>query len=111
MKRTDSDWLLDALQHLKALKRYLDSDVPDDDMVLDAAALRLSAAIESVSRISDKQRRRVMPDELWREIKGVRNRIAHAYGYTNPVELRAIVEGDVVAFEVDVRRMLEHESD
>jgi uncharacterized protein with HEPN domain len=107
VKHSSREWLLDALQHLSILRRYLDSSSADEGMLLDAAALRLSSAIESVSHIPEGVRREVIPDELWRTIKGLRNRIAHAYGFTSPVKLRQTVIEDVADFEASVRRLLE----
>lgn len=107
MKRTEREWLLDALGHIETLKRYVAGDNSDRELVLDAAALRLSAAIDSVARIPEKQRQRVMSDALWREIKGVRNHIAHGYGFADRAELYNVVIDDVTDFESCIRTMLE----
>lgn len=107
MKRTEREWLLDALGHIDTLKRYVAGDHADQELVLDAAALRLSAAIDSVARIPEEQRQRVMSDELWRKIKGVRNHIAHGYGYADRAALYDVVIDDVADFESHIRRLLE----
>jgi uncharacterized protein with HEPN domain len=99
VKRTEEEWLLDALGHIDTLKRYVAGD--------NAAALRLSAAIDSVARIPEEHRQRVMSDQLWREIKGVRNHIAHGYGFADRVELYNVVIDDVADFEMCIRAMLE----
>ena len=106
MKRTEQEWLLDALGHIDTLKRYIAGDNPDRELVLDAAALRLSAAIDSVARIPEVQRQSVMSDVLWREIKGVRNHIAHGYGFADRTELYNVIIDDVTEFESCIRVML-----
>lgn len=107
MKRADRDWLLDALGHIDILKEHLGIGDIREQIVFDAAVLRLSSAIESLSHVTDALRRPVIPDELWREIKGTRNIIAHQYGVVNQAQLREIFEGDAVRLEIDIRRMLE----
>lgn len=107
MKRTEREWLLDALGHLDTLNRYVAGDNTDRELVLDAAPLRLSAAIDSVARIPEEQRQRVMSDALWREIKGVRNHIAHGYGYADRAAFYNVVIDDVADFESCIRTMLE----
>lgn len=108
MKRSDRDWLLDALQHLDILKQHLSTGDIREQLVLDAVALRLSSAIESLSHVSDGLRRPMISDEEWRKIKGTRNLIAHEYGFIEQAQLRAVFEGDAARLEADVRRLLEH---
>lgn len=47
-------------------------------MVLDAASLRLAAAIETLSRLDDAMGNELFGAE-WRVMWGMRNRIAHGY--------------------------------
>lgn len=106
VKRTDDECLADALGHLDVLKLHLASNGRDDQLVLDAAALRLSAAIECVALVSEERRTGVIDERSWRTIKSMRNRIAHAYEFMDPAVLRATFDSDVAGFERDVRRML-----
>ena len=107
MKRSDRERLLDALGHLNVLKQHVTGGDVREQIVLDAAVLRLSSAIESLSHVSDPLRRSAIPDELWRKIKGTRNLIAHEYGFLQEAQLREIFEGDAATLEADIRRMLE----
>lgn len=107
MKRSDRERLLDALGHLAVLRQHLTRSDLREQIVLDAAVLRLSSAIESLSHVSDSLRRQTIPDELWRKIKGTRNLIAHEYGFLHEAQLREIFEGDATTLEADIRRMLE----
>lgn len=95
MKRDDAGWLDDAEAHLRVLREHLAAGVRDDQLVLDAAALRLSAVIDSVARVDDARRRAVIDDVSWRAIVGTRNRIAHGYGFIDPVVLRGVLETDL----------------
>lgn len=107
MKRSDRDWLLDALDYVDILNQHLGLGGIGEQVIFDAALLRLSSAIESLSHVSDALRRSVISDTLWREIKGTRNLIAHEYGFVDQDQLRAIFEGDSARLEADIRRMLE----
>ncbi|MGB3909911.1 MAG: HepT-like ribonuclease domain-containing protein [Pseudolysinimonas sp.] len=104
MKRTDRDWIADAASHLEIVAAHLQATA-DSQLVLDAAALRLSAAIDSVAHVSEPLRASVIPDPLWRRIKGTRNRIAHEYGFVDRDVLRTILEKDVAAFAAQVAQL------
>lgn len=104
MRRTDRDWIEDAVSHLAIGTTHLHA-AADSQLVLDAAAMRLSAAIDSVAHVSDSVRASVIPDPLWRRIKGTRNRIAHEYGFVDRDVLRTILEKDVAAFAEQVAEL------
>jgi uncharacterized protein with HEPN domain len=105
--RTEAEFLADAAQHLQVLKQHLSITGVDDQLVLDAAALRLSAAIESISNVSDTLRSKGIPEHEWRAIRGMRNRIAHAYGFMDPAALRKTLRADVAKFEADIHKLIE----
>ncbi|RFA10023.1 hypothetical protein B7R54_13020 [Subtercola boreus] len=107
MRRTDRECLQDALDHLTVLQAHLAESDRDDQMVMDAAALRLSAAIDSVALVSEETRKGAIDGSSWRLIKSMRNRIVHAYGFMDPAVLRATFDDDIGGFERDVRRLLE----
>lgn len=107
MNRSDRDWLLDAVNHLEFLQQYVNLENREDQVVLDAIAMRLSAAIDSVSHISEKLRSHVFTDAQWRDISGTRNRIAHGYGFVDAARLTVFIERDVPDFDADIRRLLE----
>jgi uncharacterized protein with HEPN domain len=104
VRRTDRDWIEDAASHLDILENHLRSSA-DSGLVLDAAAMRLSAAIDSVAQVTDSVRSGVIPDSQWRRIKGTRNRIAHEYGFVDRDVLRAILQKDVAAFAGQVAQL------
>jgi uncharacterized protein with HEPN domain len=104
VRRSDRDRIEDAAAHLELVTAHLQA-VADSQLALDAAATRLSAAIDSVAHVSDPVRACVIPDPLWRRIKGTRNRIAHEYGFVDRNVLRAILEKDVAAFAAQVAEL------
>lgn len=106
MKRSDRKVIEEALEHLEVLHRHLSQRETDRQIVVDAAAMRLSAAIDSISKVSEELRQSVMSEQVWRDIKSMRNRIAHAYGAIDSSILDATFERDIEPFETDIRRML-----
>ena len=104
MRRTDRDWIEDAVSHLEIVRSHLHA-AADSQLVLDAAAMRLSAAIDSVAHVSEPVRAAVIPARLWRRIKSTRNRIAHEYGFVDRDVLRTILERDVAAFAAQVEQL------
>jgi uncharacterized protein with HEPN domain len=105
VKRTDADHLDDALTHLRVLHEHLMLTEAHDQVVLDAAALRLSASMECVGQVSDKLRTTVIDERTSRAVRGMRHRIAHAYAFVDPAVLRSTLKGDVAGFHDDVRRL------
>ena len=106
MTQTDRARLQDAAEHLVVMHQHLAETGADDQLVIDAAALRLSAAIDSVASVPDTLRQKVITDDSWRAIKGMRNRIAHAYAFFDPAVLRSTLDRDVTGFEADVHRLI-----
>lgn len=106
MKRSDKKVVEEALEHLDVLHRHPSQQDSDRQLVVDAAAMRLSAAIDSISRVSEELRQSVMSEQVWRDIKSMRNRIVHAYGAIHSSILDSTFERDVEPFEDDIRRML-----
>ena len=102
MSRSDDELIDDTLGHLAALRRHLDRADMNDETVVDAVALRLSAAIETISATSDNFRERVFGDD-WKNMWSTRNRIAHGYAYIDLRVIRATVEHDVPEFERRLR--------
>lgn len=104
MSRTDRELLADAMDHLDMLHRHLERTDLDEQLVADAVALRLAAAIESVARISRERRDEAFGDE-WPLIWATRNRIAHGYAYIDLGMIAATIENDIPGFEATIRRL------
>jgi len=106
VNRGDAEWLNDASGHLAALRAHLGRVDADDGLVLDAAALRLAAAIDCVGRADPGVRTAVITPSLWRDIVGLRNRIAHAYAFVDRHVLLENMAKDVDELQALVDGML-----
>lgn len=105
MSRSDAELVRDALEHIAALRRHLERHDPTDETIVDAVSLRLSAAIETVSRASADLRERVFGAD-WAIIWATRNRIAHGYAHISVEVIRATVAEDLPDFEKRLREAL-----
>ena len=92
MTRTSEQSLREARSHFALMRRHAQGDL-DDQLVIDAICMRLSAGIEALARLDTTTRDRLFAD-AWPLMWGMRNRIAHGY---------LLVDTDIV------RRTLEHD--
>ncbi|MBE7370683.1 HepT-like ribonuclease domain-containing protein [Dermacoccus barathri] len=90
--RTPAENVEEARYHLQFVVTYLDE--PATQVAPDAIAMRLSAALEAISALPVEMRDRVCMGE-WKEMWGMRNRIAHGYALTDGRLLRTTAERDV----------------
>jgi uncharacterized protein with HEPN domain len=97
VKRSDGDHATEALEHIAVLKGHVDEGSWGQQVVVDAVCLRLAAAIDAASRISEAGRRRAF-GSAWAGIRATRNRIAHGYATIDEQIVRATVENDLTAF-------------
>lgn len=111
MSRSPGELLREALAHLESAVRYaerLDAAQPDAQMVADAVCMRLSAGIESLSRLDEAVGSRAFGDE-WHFMRGMRNRIAHGYMLIDPAIITRTIEADVPgiisAIETELRNL------
>lgn len=93
MTRSTEEVLREALAHLTPLRGYAQGDL-QDQLVLDAICMRLSASIEASARLGPHDLDRLFGDE-WSEMWGMRNRIAHGYLLVNTAIVRQTVDDDV----------------
>jgi uncharacterized protein with HEPN domain len=105
VNRTDTELISDALEHLRVLHLHLEQSAINDQTVADAVSLRLAAAIESMSMVSQDIRDRLFGDQ-WPVMWATRNRIAHGYAYIDLTIIRATVEQDLPDFEAALRAEL-----
>jgi uncharacterized protein with HEPN domain len=105
VSRSDAELVRDALDHIAAVRRHTERHDLADETIVDAVSLRLSAAIEAVSRASADLRERVFGDD-WAIISATRNRIAHSYSHVSGDVIRATVAEDLPGFEKQLREAL-----
>lgn len=89
MRRTEQEILAEALLHLEYLDRCVAMDL-EQDVVVDAIALRLAAMIDALGRLPGDVLEVMFGDE-WAAMRGLRNRIAHGYHALNTDVLRITV--------------------
>ena len=94
MRRKEPKQVLqEALAHFKVVADYGAGDL-SDQKTIDAICMRLSAGIEALSGISDADREALFGD-VWNQMWGMRNRIAHGYLLVEPAIVRSTVERDL----------------
>jgi uncharacterized protein with HEPN domain len=93
LTRSEDELLRDALTHFERIAVYAEGDL-EDQLVVDAICMRLSAGIEVLARLDQGT-----PDQLfgeaWRDMWGMRNRIAHGYLLVNAEIVQQTVHDDV----------------
>lgn len=106
------DVLDEALAHLEVLRRHVDGVGMDDPLGFDATSLRLSVAIDCITRLPRDLQDVVYGDQRT-AIRAMRNRIAHGYFWVDPDVVRDTVRHDLDPFEDrlrDLRRTLSAEA-
>ena len=92
MTRTPEEVLREVQTHFALMVQHAQGNL-DDQLVIDAICMRLSAGVEALARLDTGTRDRLFGD-AWPLMWGMRNRIAHGY---------LLVDTDIV------RRTLEHD--
>ena len=77
--RTTAEIIAEALEHFDIAISYSQRDL-SDQIVIDAVAMRLSAGVEALGALDPDTRTRLLGDQ-WPRMRGMRNRIAHDYGF------------------------------
>jgi len=102
VSRTQEEVLRDALVHFEMTQSYADRDL-EDQLVIDAICMRLSAGIETLATL-DAETRDALFGSDWPLMWGMRNRIAHGY---------LLVDADIIRETLlkDVPGIIRHISD
>jgi uncharacterized protein with HEPN domain len=77
VSREPDEILRDARAHFETMNAYAEHDL-DDQLVVDAICMRLSAGIEALATLDPGGRDQLFGTD-WPLIWGMRNRIAHGY--------------------------------
>ncbi len=85
--------LLEAMAHFEVVDDYGLGDL-SDQKTIDAICMRLSAGIEALSGLSAADREALFGD-VWSQMWGMRNRIAHGYLLVEPAIVRSTVDRDL----------------
>lgn len=101
-RRSGDEVLEEALAHLEIAQTYATGDL-SQQIVLDAASLRLAAAIEALSRLESRTRDDLFEPE-WKVMWGMRNRIAHGYLLVDERVVRETLVVDLPELVQTIRR-------
>ena len=104
MSREPAEILADALNHFTTMLDHAQRGL-DDQLVLDAVCMRLSAGIEVLAALDPATRDRLFGD--WPLMWGMRNRIAHGYLLIDAVVIRATLLHDMPHIMSGIQRALD----
>ena len=104
MSRTDAERLGDALMHVDVAVRYSASE-PLDQKTIDAIRLRISAGIDSLHGLAERTRTLLLGD-IWPQMWGMRNRIAHSYALVEQEVIVATVAADIPMIRAHIHHAL-----
>ena len=76
-RRLAEQMLQEAVAHFEVVAEYGEADLTDQKTV-DAICMRLSAGVEALSGLEAVEREALF-GEVWNQMWGMRNRIAHGY--------------------------------
>lgn len=88
------------------LQRHVAEGSWDAQMTVDAVCLRLAAAIDTASRLSERGRAEAF-GESWSAVWATRNRIVHGYTTVDRQIVRATVENDLDALWVALDHLVD----
>ena len=104
-RRQPKQVLQEAMAHFEVVADYGSGDLTDQKTI-DAICMRLSAGIEALSGLSDADREALFGD-LWSQMWGMRNRIAHGYLLVEPAIVRRTVDRDLPVMVEAVKAVID----
>ena len=93
MTRQPEETLRDARTRFALMHQHAGGNL-DDQLVIDAVCMRLSAGVEALSGLDAATRDRLFGD-AWPLMWGMRNRIAHGYLLIDAEIVRRTLEHDI----------------
>lgn len=107
-RREPTQVLQEAVAHFEVVSDYGSGDL-SDQKTIDAICMRLSAGIEALSALSAADREALFGD-VWSQMWGMRNRIAHGYLLVEPAIARSPVDRDLPVMIEAVRAAIDGSS-
>lgn len=104
--RTPIEILSEALTHFEIARSHASRDL-EEQITIDAVCMRLSAGVESLSKL-DEATRAATFGSSWSAMWGMRNRIAHGYLLIDAGIVRSTAERDIPGIIAQIRRAIEH---
>lgn len=94
MKRSDDQLVGDILAAISAIHRHTEIGPLTNELVLDAVRMRLIEIGEAAKGLSNEFKVRV-PEIRWKQVAGMRDRLAHRY-FENEIDIiRGTVDNDL----------------
>ena len=87
--RTAAEIIAEALEHFDVAISHSERDL-SDQIVIDAIAMRLLAGVEALGALDPDTRARILGSQ-WPKMRGMRNRLAHDYGFIDEAIVRQTV--------------------
>ena len=104
-RRQPKQVLHEAMVHFEIVADCGSGDL-SDQKTIDAICMRLSAGIEALSGLSADDREALFGD-VWSQMWGMRNRIAHGYLLVEPAIVRSTVDRDLPVMVEAVRAAID----
>jgi uncharacterized protein with HEPN domain len=105
VRQSAAELAAEALEHFDAVVEYGERDL-EEQLVIDAICMRLSAGIEVLSRLDPWVRDQAFAT-AWPLMWGMRNRIAHGYLLVRPEIIRRTIAEDLPAIRQKTEHLLE----
>jgi len=94
VRRTPEDLVVEAVEHVDAVRAHVDRLGLDDPAGFDAACLRLAAAIDCLAGLPVGLRDEICGGD-WASVRSTRNRIVHGYFAVESEVVREAVVRDL----------------
>lgn len=104
MSRPVEQTLRDALEHFRTMQTHAEHDL-ENQLVIDAVCMRLSAGIETLATLPPEVRYRLFGSD-WPLMWGMRNRIAHGYVLVDTVIIRQTLNQDIPSIIHRIQRQI-----
>jgi uncharacterized protein with HEPN domain len=81
--RTEEEILWEAFDSFELAVGYANRATAPDQLAIDAICMRIVAGVEALNKLTEERRVELF-GESWANMRGIRNRVVHSYGYVDP---------------------------
>jgi uncharacterized protein with HEPN domain len=104
VRASSADLIAEALLHLAVIRDHVAEEGLESDLGMDAASMRLSAAIERLTHLPPELQEAACGED-WPAVRAMRNRIAHGYFTLDRGAVRDTVLHDLGPLEERLREI------
>lgn len=109
MKRSDEQLVGDILDAIDAIARHRKNGPLESEIVMDAVRMRLIEIGEAAKGLSSQFKSRT-PEIGWRQVAGMRDRLAHRYFEKEIDIIRGTVENDLAVLAMALKTATREET-